>query len=226
MQNKFKTKGIIHSSTFPYLTSPQGRFQMKPFNPLFSLYPKQKQSLTDAAPWGGVSPRRAPQLLQGQAALWLWALSRVTTLGSLARLLSSEYPQLWVAACCQVPSGPVLAVGFLAPGMGTRSPFAGRLAGAALPRRAGGLAPSRPGRPPTDACRRWRLSGPLCQRGHLFRASLRPHSRPAVRWLQQRSWERPVSPQNIQIARDRDCCSLFTPLSIFSRKRLFDYIFS
>ena len=220
MQNRFRTKGIIHSSTFPYLTSPQGRFQMKPFNPLFSLCPKQKQSLTEAAPWGGVSPRRAPRLLQGQAALWLWALSRVTTLGSLARLLSSESPQLWGAACCQVPRGPCLAVGFLAPGVGT----AGRLVGAAMPRRAGVLTPSRPGRPPTDACRRWRLSGPLCQRSHLFRASLRPHSRPAVRWLQQRSWERPVSPQNTNSPRQR---LLFVIHSfIFSRKRLFDYIFS
>ena len=66
MGNKFRTKGIIHSSMFLYVTSPQGRFPMKPFNLLFSLHPRQKQTLTDAAPRGGVSPRRAPQLLQGQ----------------------------------------------------------------------------------------------------------------------------------------------------------------
>ena len=48
--NKFWTKGIIHSSMLPYSTSPWGRFPVKPFNLLFSLHPKQKQTLTDAAP--------------------------------------------------------------------------------------------------------------------------------------------------------------------------------
>ena len=50
MGNKFWTKGIIHSSMLPYSTSPWGRFPVKPFNLLCSLHPKQKQTLTDAAP--------------------------------------------------------------------------------------------------------------------------------------------------------------------------------
>lgn len=191
MGNKFRTKGIIHSSMFPYVTSPQGRFPMKPFNLLFSLHPRQKQTLTDAAPRGGVSPRRAPQLLQGQgcavaldfvavsphSSLWLsFCLLNPCSCGWQLAAESSAGPA-WQSAPWLLGRGPRVH-----PPRGWRE----------QPCRKGRVS-SRPGRPPTDARRCWRLSGPLWKHWPLFRASLRPHSRPAFRWLQQWIWERLVS---------------------------------
>ena len=65
---------------------------MKPFNLLFSLHPEQKQTLTDAAPREGVSPRRAPQLFQGQGCAV--ALDFVTV---------SPYSALWLGFCVLNP---------------------------------------------------------------------------------------------------------------------------
>lgn len=173
------------------------------------------------APRGGVSSRRALQLLQGQGCAVVWTLSPChhTRLSGSASVFRIPCSCGWRLAC-RVLSRPGLAVGSLTPGTGTQSPPTEGLAGAACA--------AATGCPPGLAdCPRMRTQMAVWTLLEALASGLGLPSGPTQGRFQVAPAENLGDWLVLKHTNSlRDCCLLFIHSSIFSRKRFFGlYLF-